>query len=248
MDKIIFIQKIIKFSLPKTIAKIPQKLKTCFNVNSNWRETVIDYLDDIWNQKNKVRDYSFSSKYRLFSHIPTQKNYMGKKVLHYALDLIESDKFWEIIAQESNSFFQSWDKKENDDDNIQDNTIWHYAIKKIKSENFWKIIAKKDDSFFESWNKIIGYWNNTTIWNYAINNLEFNTFWELISQKEFSVFNSWYFKFSIRGLPAFDQCLISNWHIAIKNIKSDIFWENIAKKLHLKTNLLKKNLNAVWKK
>jgi ankyrin repeat protein len=118
--RIFFIQKIIGYAMPKKIEEIPKQLETCFEVNDNWNETVIYYLDHIWTSKG---------------------NYDKNTVWHWAVMHIKSEKFWEVIAQKDDSFFEKyWNIS-----NRYGDTVLHYAVKGIKSENFWEIIAQKND-------------------------------------------------------------------------------------------------------
>jgi hypothetical protein len=75
--RIIFVQKIIIYSVPIEIIYIPKQLENYFKVNNTWGETVINYLDHVWNQKG----------------------FNESTVWHLAVSGIKSEKFWETIAQ-----------------------------------------------------------------------------------------------------------------------------------------------------
>jgi hypothetical protein len=73
LNKIIFIQKVIEYGLPRKINNILlNQIEKYFNVNKNWEETIINYSDNVLEK--------------------------DKKIWFMIVYHIKSDKFWEIIS------------------------------------------------------------------------------------------------------------------------------------------------------
>jgi hypothetical protein len=158
LTRIIFIKKIIEYTLPveKNEIAISKQLDILFCVNLDWCETVGDYLDDIWNQKDIY----------------------GNTVWHHAIRRIDSELFWNIVALQSDEWFEKrWDQT-----NIWKKTVWHYATKRIRSDKFWEIIANKPKDWFDKfWNQVD--FSYHTVCDYAIENIESEKFWEITRNK-----------------------------------------------------------------
>jgi hypothetical protein len=119
--KIIFIQKIIGYGLPK-IDK-PFQIKKYFKVNSEWSETIIDYID----------------------HILSKKDINGDTNWHYLIRYLDcEDVFWEKIIRRSDEWFvNNWNQKNNSNCNV-----WFYAVQTVKSAIFWKFIENKPNKWY----------------------------------------------------------------------------------------------------
>jgi hypothetical protein len=156
------------FFFSSKINKIPKQLELYFEVNDEWADTVINYLDHVWN----LKDISYNN---------------DETVWAYAVKTIESIKFWKVIAQKDNHwFYNSWV-----DGYRTNHTIWHYAtcIHSKIPEIFWDIIVQKDDNFFENQKWNLGY--GFSVWFYAIRWLQSDKFWENIIQRDDSFFQPW---------------------------------------------------------
>jgi hypothetical protein len=194
--KIIFIQRIIKYSLPNDAPNVPKQLNTYLEVNNDWEKTIIDYpsyFDYVWDLEDKNRN----------------------SIWHYATKYIKSDKFWEMIAQKDDDYFQSWKKISYLLFEKSLGRVWVNAIKNIKSNIFWETIIQKDNAFANLWiyNKQIN-GTNLSNWDLIFENIKSEKFWEIIAQKDDDFFE----QFKV------------NWESVIKNVKTDKFWKIIAQK------------------
>jgi hypothetical protein len=170
--RIVFIKKIIKYSLPDLIFEMPEQIELCSQVNDTWFETVVDYLDYDWCHNIDKYEGGF---------------------WHYAVSKhngIKLDKFWEIIANKPENWFSKvgWNMQ-----NRCEYTVWHLAAKEdgIVLEKFWEIIAQKSDDFFDNngWN--IQDYEGDTVWHKILLERKLNKFWEIIAQKDKRVFKYW---------------------------------------------------------
>jgi hypothetical protein len=170
-NNVIFVQKIIGYSLPTIIHKQPKHIEKCFEVNNIWEDTIINYMEYIWGHKGNG-DLTF-----------------GHWALSYRGKEITSEKFWKKIAQKPESFFEKyWNQKSSLYKTLGE-LIWHSATRSIESSQFWEIIAQKNDSIFEFWNQknSLGY----TVWECGDGatgilgpyKIKSNKFWEIILQK-----------------------------------------------------------------
>jgi hypothetical protein len=246
ITKNIFIKKIVEYSILEEPKEIPKQIKTYLNVNDNWAETVTNYLDFDWSEKQDQYGDTFwhymavnirSKKFwreiakkddDFFKSWNLQAHFGGETVWHLAVKYIKLNEFWELISQKPDSFFQSWDLRDDNGDNV-----WNKAIGSsgITSEKFWENIAsKKDIELFRSWSHQEK--KEEFIWYRIIKQIKSEKFWEIIARKHISFFEEYW------NCPNRTQwCDESHcwegktiWHMAVVYLESEKFWGIIANK------------------
>jgi 8-oxo-dGTP pyrophosphatase MutT (NUDIX family) len=227
-EKVVFIQKIIMSSLPKNIEDIPEKMAQLFNVNKSWRDTIINYLDEVWEKKD-------AKNRPLWEYIAVEKN-------------TYSSEFWKFFSM-MDKYLSLWSqsvKYDHIDSVPRDNpfgksgkgrftktmlgtpflnTIWHHAVVNIP-DVFWEEFVKKNNlyEYLQHWKGTNGVGNN--VWHLAIREGKSDKFWE-------ELFKKYYIRDYLDAFDVLDEHGDNRktfWDYAIIKIISPLFWFQLVNK------------------